>query len=39
MTRTTKEDRLKHEILKKIEDLISDMNWNVDAVVVEGFRE
>lgn len=36
MTRVTNEERQKHEVFRELEELASEMNHYVDAVVVEG---
>ncbi len=36
MTRATNEERQKHEVYRELEELASEMNYYVDAVVVEG---
>ena len=36
MTRISNEDRQKHEVFRELEELSSEMNYNVEAVLVEG---
>jgi len=36
MARVTEKERLEHEVYKELEELASEMNYNIDAVVVEG---
>jgi len=36
LTRATNEERQKHEVYRELEELASEMNYYVDAVVVEG---
>jgi len=36
LTRVTNEERQEHEVFRELEELTSEMNYNVDAVVVEG---
>ena len=34
--RGTNEERLRYEVYQELEDLVSEMNYTVDAVVIEG---
>jgi 5S rRNA maturation endonuclease (ribonuclease M5) len=36
MARVTEKERLEHEVYKELEELASEMNYNIDAVMVEG---
>ena len=39
MARFSKEERKKHEVYRELKDLINDLNYSVDAVVVEGSHD
>ena len=39
MARFSNEERKKHEVYRELKDLINDLNYSVDAVVVEGSHD